>query len=55
MSTLYIQSDHMFSESDVTEERNTLNLALDAGALFKVHTQPVVVDTAWGPAIEKVQ
>ena len=55
MSTSYQQSDHMFSERDVTEERNTINLALDAGALFKVHTQPVTVDTDWGQEIERVQ
>jgi hypothetical protein len=53
--SLQRNKEHMFSDSDVTEERDTMNLALDSGALFKVFTQPVVVDTAWGPAIEKVK
>jgi len=55
MSTLYTVKDHMFSDPDDKEERNTMNLALDSGALFKVHTQPVRVSRHGGVSVEKIE
>jgi len=55
MSTLYTVRDHMFSDPDDKEERNTMNLALDSGALFKVHTQPVRVSRHGGVSVEKIE
>ncbi len=60
MSTSYIRQDRtrapdmMFGEPTAPEGGNTLDMALDADALFKVHTAPLSVPTAYGNQVETI-
>lgn len=47
-------SDYMFGRRSDTEGGNTIDMALQAGALFKVHTAPVHVMTQYGDEVEYI-
>lgn len=47
-------SDYMFGRRSDTEGGNTIDMALQAGALFKVHTAPVHVMTKYGDEVEYI-
>ncbi len=54
MSFYNRQPDYMFGRRSDTEGGNTIDMALQAGALFKVHTAPVHVMTQYGDEVEYI-